>query len=716
MSTGALDRIRNGFAETDFDMNGKKFLNADISNLVPPTAFGVQAAHTIFGGPALGSNIPTFRLFTADEVGAQPQDAGLDLLSGTSATAAGISLLEFPNPGLGGYVKNTGSDFAYLWELLSPTELRTDIGAQPLAEALTTLAALTPTSGGQNLLTVPTPATSGFLKISNITGTVSVRSSAELISDLGIVAAPFVDSTAIIKGSADAGKLLRIEVDGWAGAVTRVMTPPDYDFTPASIASAEALLNKIINGLTLSVGEVATEEGGVVTYDLTPAQPYQFSVVSVAGTGGSLLARITGPTDVVFPVSGKLATVATTIPISYLDVDKTLGGAASSNTKVASQKATKDYVDAHVGVITPVPTDTVASATTVDLSVIDDYQITVTGTTDIETFILDEGISKLLIFDDELALIASAQLLLPGNFDLTTQAGDYAIVLGGSTGDVKVLHYERLTGPAKQFAAIFGPENLPFLIKAPGSGLLNLQAHDINISDPIVAAETSINSDAWFGVNHIYFGIPFTRTLGGSEDQVAAPPPATLGYFLRSNGTQANITMDCWGNNVNANVIELRKFRGTPDAYLPVASGDTLGSIKFEGSHISGPSEPEVLVSASAEIIAAATQNFTSGAHGTSLTFKTTLNGEVNSSERMSFGGVTGQATFANNVAITGKLTLTGALRLTPVAFAAMDAAPAEGMLQVVNNSSVTAKGATVDGTGANLVLAMYVAGSWIVV
>jgi len=43
--------------------------------------------------------------------------------------------------------------------------------------------------------------------------------------------APFVDSTAIIKGSADATKLIRIEADGLTTATTRVITMPDSDLT-----------------------------------------------------------------------------------------------------------------------------------------------------------------------------------------------------------------------------------------------------------------------------------------------------------------------------------------------------------------------------------------------------------------------------------------------------------------------------------------------------
>jgi len=47
-------------------------------------------------------------------------------------------------------------------------------------------------------------------------------------------AAPFIDSTALVKGSADASKLWRVEVDGLTASTTRVYTPADQDVTQAN--------------------------------------------------------------------------------------------------------------------------------------------------------------------------------------------------------------------------------------------------------------------------------------------------------------------------------------------------------------------------------------------------------------------------------------------------------------------------------------------------
>lgn len=42
---------------------------------------------------------------------------------------------------------------------------------------------------------------------------------------------PFIDSTELVRGSVDATKRLRIEVDGFTTGQTRIMTPPDMNFS-----------------------------------------------------------------------------------------------------------------------------------------------------------------------------------------------------------------------------------------------------------------------------------------------------------------------------------------------------------------------------------------------------------------------------------------------------------------------------------------------------
>lgn len=50
---------------------------------------------------------------------------------------------------------------------------------------------------------------------------------------------PVIDTTSLVKGSADDTKLLRFEVDGFTTATTRILTPPDADITIAGINLAQ---------------------------------------------------------------------------------------------------------------------------------------------------------------------------------------------------------------------------------------------------------------------------------------------------------------------------------------------------------------------------------------------------------------------------------------------------------------------------------------------
>lgn len=72
--------------------------------------------------------------------------------------------------------------------------------------------------------------------LSNETLTISIGI-LTLTSGAGVVSAPFTDTVAIIKGSSDATKLVRFEVDGLTTGTTRVVTVPDADGTLAYLAS-----------------------------------------------------------------------------------------------------------------------------------------------------------------------------------------------------------------------------------------------------------------------------------------------------------------------------------------------------------------------------------------------------------------------------------------------------------------------------------------------
>jgi len=88
---------------------------------------------------------------------------------------------------------------------------------------------------------------------------------------------------------------------------------------------------------------------------------------------------------------------------------------------------------------------TIASATTTDLSTVNDGDITVSGTTTITGFgTLTAGIKKILTFSGALTLTHNAtSLILPGAANITTAAGDVAIMRSLGAGNWRCIFYQR---------------------------------------------------------------------------------------------------------------------------------------------------------------------------------------------------------------------------------------------------------------------------------
>ena len=94
---------------------------------------------------------------------------------------------------------------------------------------------------------------------------------------------------------------------------------------------------------------------------------------------------------------------------------------------------------------------TIASATTTDLSAVNDGDITVTGTTTITGLgTLTAGIKKVLTFSGALTLTHNAtSLILPGAANITTAAGDVAIMRSLGSGNWKCVAFQPAAGNAK---------------------------------------------------------------------------------------------------------------------------------------------------------------------------------------------------------------------------------------------------------------------------
>lgn len=136
----------------------------------------------------------------------------------------------------------------------------------------------------------------------------------ELMNPATVSTAPFTDTTAIVKGSADATKLLRFEVDGFTTGTTRVLTPPNFDGTIATLAGTEAFSNKTLQDSTVTFvdNSDATKQLAFQCSGITTGTTRTLTVPDVSDTiTTALTQRIVQTINA--PVAG-VATGTTTMP------------------------------------------------------------------------------------------------------------------------------------------------------------------------------------------------------------------------------------------------------------------------------------------------------------------------------------------------------------------------------------------------------------------
>ena len=223
---------------------------------------------------------------------------GLPISTGVSGLGTGVATA---------LAVNTGSAGAVV--------LFNGAGGTPSSLTLTNATGLPPTTGISGW-----PANASGVLTNNGSGTLSWAAAGG--------ANPFDDATAIIKGSADATKLLRIEVDGFTTGTTRVWTAPNSDLTVAGVDIAQTFtgLNTFTSGVTTGTGATS---GTVFNYNsLTTGVGANFSSSSI--TSGSIVniaststAGATGVEGLNIAMSGVNGTAAQTVTGATISVTNT---------------------------------------------------------------------------------------------------------------------------------------------------------------------------------------------------------------------------------------------------------------------------------------------------------------------------------------------------------------------------------------------------------
>lgn len=152
------------------------------------------------------------------------------------------------------------------------------------------------------------------------------------------------------------------------------------------------------------------------------------------------------------------------------------------------------------------PASNMASATTVDLSTADGYYIAITGNTTITGFGTEgAGISYLLKFAGALTFTHNGtSLILPGAANITTAAGDLALMMSEGSGNWRCVMFQPATSaPAEKVVTTKGD-----LLAATASQTLARVA--VGTNGQVLVANSSVAA----GVSWASIGTTITNSLG----------------------------------------------------------------------------------------------------------------------------------------------------------------------------------------------------------
>ena len=153
--------------------------------------------------------------------------------------------------------RSTFNSLAYPWSAALPT-FGTEVSAvatnvKANADEANADAVATAADRVQTGLDVVATAADRVQTGSDRTSATNSAAAAAASAAVASAAAAFVDTNPVVKGSVDATKQVRFEVDGLTTATTRVLTVPDADLTLVGAATTQTLTNKTLTGYTETV-------------------------------------------------------------------------------------------------------------------------------------------------------------------------------------------------------------------------------------------------------------------------------------------------------------------------------------------------------------------------------------------------------------------------------------------------------------------------------
>ena len=211
----------------------------------------------------------------------------------------------------------------------------------------------------------------------------------------------------------------------------------------------------------------------------------------------------------------------------------------------------------------------VTSATTIDLSVSNGDYFNVTGTTAITGVTLAQGRQAVIKFAGILTFTNGAALILPGAANITTAAGDIAILRGEASDVVRCISYIRAARPPNAVTAIAqggtGAATTAAALSSLGGGA---------VGTAVFAAATTAAALDSLGGGAVGKALFATATTAAALDSLGA---GTVGKLLLATSTTAAAQNALGGGTVGKQIFEA----ATTAAVTNITGGGAANFIKI---------------------------------------------------------------------------------------------------------------------------------------
>lgn len=257
------------------------------------------------------------------------------------------------------------------------------------------------------------------------------------------------------------------------------------------------------------------------------------------------------------------------ISISIKDWSTTEGSNAPLGTTSISQNLDDNLRTIQAAVRYLMSRDTIASATTCDIGSKDAFTIDITGTTAITGLgTVSAGILKCVVFAGVLTLTYNGtSLKLPTSADITTAAGDSALMISLGSGNWECLSYSRRSGS-------------PLVVNSLGDGTVSLPA--LAFSADLNTGLYRIGSDS-LGISA---GGSLVATFAATGIDLASPATKhiTLTSGINSSGTDAG-DINLVGGGANSGNAEGGDINLTAGASNGTSGGGDIALVAGQGGN-----------------------------------------------------------------------------------------------------------------------------------